>query len=200
MKKIDNNLKVRGIWFDCVFYGQEDELLRALLNAQQYCYILHNQDDEDDHYHIILNYSCQRTVSAVLRDFVSYSNCFVEKLVSIPGSFEYLTHENDPDKYHYNLDRVVYSSPSYWTSLYKKCSSNEKSDEMDCLCDDLLALARHTVSIRTLACKYGRDFIRNYRSYCEFGQYLEMEARGYSGFYQESTKGTNLLLNNDEEL
>lgn len=176
MAKNNSDLCSRGQYFYIVFYGQYDELERALDRCQHYAFILHNQDDEDDHYHILARYVYQRTVSAVLKDFVSYSNCFVEVLKDIQGSFDYLTHSNQPDKYQYSQDRIVFDNLDYWITNTQN-SLTKKQDEMFDFVDDLVKYARKQISSREMAVKYGRDFIRNRFAYEDFGLLIVSEER-----------------------
>lgn len=167
MGRNKSKLSDRGQFFNVVFYGQEEELLFALDKAQHYAYIYHQFDDEDPHYQAIIRYTYQRTISAVLKDFVSYSNCFVELLNGLQGSLDYLTHKNDPDKYQYSEDRIVYDEFDYWHTVYKT-SADKKQDEMNDFIDDLISFVHYSKSLREMAIKYGRDFIRNRYVYEDF--------------------------------
>lgn len=176
MSRNKSKLSDRGLFFNVAFYGQFDEVERALLKAQHYAYIFHNQDEEDEHYHLLIRYTYQRTVSAVLKDFVSYSNCFVELLNSPIGSLDYLTHSNNPEKYQYSEDRIVFDEFDYWHRVVVT-ASDKKQDEMNDFIDDLVKYAHKSVSSREMAIKYGRDFIKNRISYEDFGLLISREER-----------------------
>lgn len=183
MSKNKSSLKSRGTIFYIVFYGQQDELDYALSKSLEWTYIFHSLDDEDPHFHCILKYQYQRTVTAVIKDFISRSNVFVECCASIPGSFEYFTHANDPDKYQYNSDRVVYSHKLYWDNLLTSSQRNKKEDELYEFVSDLEVYARGAISSRAMAVKYGRDFIKNHYQYKEFG-YLLLKEEPLAGKYK----------------
>ena len=104
-----SKLSDRGTMFSVVFYGQQDELASACSKASNFIYMFHDMDT-DWHYHVILQYSNARSCSAVQKDFLSFSNCFVELLRGLNGCLEYLTHENEKDKYHYSRTRLKSSS------------------------------------------------------------------------------------------
>ena len=178
MSKNKSKLSDRGQFFTVVFYCQLDELKRAIARAEQYAFIFHDKDEEDYHYHLLLRYTYQRTVSAVMRDFVSYSNVFVEVLRDIQGSLDYLTHANDPEKYQYSTERIIYSEFGYWDRLFFG-QKNKKADEMEEFVDDLILYARDKISNREMAIKYGRDFIRNRCSYYEFGVLVHNDSKKY---------------------
>lgn len=193
-----SKLSERGLIFNIVFYGQLDELETALDKMARYAYILHDMDEDDPHYTILACYPYQRTVSAVIKDFVSYSNVIVEVCRGFCGSFEYLTHSNDPNKYQYSKDRIKSNDINYFRARVKNNThSLTKEDESEMFLDDLLLLARRVISLRTMAKKYGRDFMKNYLTYRDFAYELMREIE--DNIYDRKEKNYKELIN-DESL
>lgn len=188
----------RGTLFSVVFYGQEDEILRAVQKSYHYAYILHDMDI-DFHYHIIVNYSNARSCSAVQKDFKSYQNCFVECVRGLNGCIDYLTHEFEKDKYHYSKSRLKADSLNYWFNKAKAVDKVSKDDELEQFCDDLVRLCRKQVKLKYMACRYGRDFIKNYINYRDFGYSLIDEDKE-TDYYINKNKEKMEILENDESL
>lgn len=187
----------RGTLFSCVFYGQFDELQFVLMKSKHYVYILHDMEDTDPHYHIVIQFHNQRTITAVVKDFVSRANVQVELVRGLSGTIDYLTHENNPEKYQYSRDRLRSDSLSYWLS---KCIDNQKiskEDEIEHFCEDLVSLCHGTITLKAMACRYGRDFIKNFNSYREFGYQLCNEVEKD---YYDKNRLKRMELNNDEDL
>lgn len=187
----------RGTLFHITFYGQLDELLCALQKTKHYVYCFHDMDEVDYHYHVIAQYYNARTCSAVMRDFISRSNCFVEVVYGLCGLFDYLTHENETDKYHYSRDRLKSDLLSYWVGKCKDNEKKSKEDEIECFCDDLMDYCRGMIKLKTMAIRYGKDFIKNYTTYRDFGYSLCSEVEKD---YYIKNKIKMESLNNDEDL
>lgn len=97
-----------------------------------YAYCLHNMDvDEEtgekkkEHIHFFF----QGVATKKQKEYIHDSLCigYGENIHSASGMYDYLTHENNPDKYHYSKDSIVYSEKwsqeifdTYYTKSIKK--------------------------------------------------------------------------------
>jgi hypothetical protein len=95
---------------------QCDEIIWKLQNhyAEKYAYILHDKDVKDDgtgvlkddHYHFYIEFKNPRSLNSVAEDLTVPAN-MVCQVYSKKGILQYLTHQNQPEKYQYNPDEVV---------------------------------------------------------------------------------------------
>lgn len=75
----------------------------------KYAYIRHDKDDtlkDGVHFHFYIEFPSPRSWSAVATD-LQIPVTALQKVLSKRGILEYLTHENDPKKYHYDKDDIV---------------------------------------------------------------------------------------------
>lgn len=75
---------------------------------EKYAYILHDKDKSADrnHYHYLLMFGSPRSFKSIANDLeMPVTN--LQKVYSRKGILDYLTHENDPSKHHYDLSEVV---------------------------------------------------------------------------------------------
>ena len=130
----------------------------------KFAYIFHDRDVSVPHFHVLCSFSQQKSVNSVLSLLSSLSdtsvNSFCEPLKDRFSAFRYLTHEGCPDKFQYSSSDIVSNDLAHYT-LSSKISDNFE------FINDLVSL-----SPRDLALKYGRDFIRNYKSYMFFRSLL----------------------------
>ena len=160
------DLRERGVWWFVESYLSEYEFRPSLDKASHWAYILHDCDDCEPHYHILLHYSNSRTGLSVLRDFIGYQNTRVEKCISPIACYEYLTHKNCPEKYQYAISRVISHNPVYWERFLPSVR-DRTTDKVDTdFIEDLLFGVE--LNYLEMAKKYGRDFIKNWRSYEDF--------------------------------
>ena len=156
--------------FSCVTYLSENQLVQCLNNAgdmiRGFAYCYHDKDINDDgtpkepHTHFILWLYNQRTVKSIKNWFSGYKdekgqpiNTLVQVCHDIRSATEYLWHANDPDKYQYSKDSVVYSDPALF-----EFPDTQTEDISILALDDLLS----GVSVYDCAKKYGRDFIYHF--------------------------------------
>lgn len=181
-------------WFFCATYAS-DEQLKEFANANAHridymSYIVHNKDLLDDgtpkteHKHLLIKVTTKSTITTVRNMFeracfVDASNKAVTTLVeyceSAQGSYEYMTHKNDPKKAQYNdSERVTLLGDN---SIVER-SYNGKRAQTDDLTFEILEALVNGVSKWTLAKKYGRDFILNYSKYeCLIKSFTETDFR-----------------------
>lgn len=100
--------KVRYFTFSLVH--NYDHSIRFLKKNTSYCkwaYICHDKDKsaEHKHYHFLLMFDSPRSFKSVGND-LEVPVTMLQKVYSKKGILDYLTHENDPNKYHYSLSDV----------------------------------------------------------------------------------------------
>lgn len=159
--------------FNVVSYASLDELLPLIHQSRHWCYILHDKDDgKDPHFHLLMTFQTARSVQNVYKAVMSEQNTFAEPLKDFAGSLTYLTHGNDPDKHQYDESEVVYDDEDYWNHY---CVPNKEPTREEFV-DDLISDNYTPIA---MAYKYGRDYIRNIKSY-EYFRHLvrgEIEER-----------------------
>lgn len=84
------------------------ENIKKKFDNEKYAYILHDKDksSEHKHFHYVLIFSNPRSFNSLAND-LELPVTMIEKVYSKKGILDYLTHENDPNKYHYPLSDVV---------------------------------------------------------------------------------------------
>lgn len=159
--------------FNIVSYATLVELLPLIHQSRHFCYILHDKDDgKAPHFHLLMTFATARSVANVYKSVTSSQNTFAEPLKDFSGSLTYLTHGNNPDKYQYEESEVVYDDVDYWEQY---CTDSRKPSKEEFV-DDLVS---DDYSPIAMAYKYGRDYIRNIKSY-EYFRHLvrgELEER-----------------------
>lgn len=83
-----------------------DRIRKIVEKYPKYAYILHDKDNTDPHYHYYIEFESPRSLNAVAKELDIPCN-MLEQIYSKKGILAYLTHENQPDKYHYNSDTIV---------------------------------------------------------------------------------------------
>lgn len=159
----------------------ELDTIRAFLRdtqASHFAYIYHDKDLTEDgnlkepHYHVIIHWDFQVAVYALRKYFVEQQT-FIQPVFNKRSSFAYLTHANSPEKTRYNDVDVVTNDYNFYTFTQ---SEKKENDNLTFL-DDL-----NNLTLRDMAIKYGRDFMRNHSRYNAFKidcsneqYYLEMQ-------------------------
>lgn len=157
--------------FSCVTYLSEMQLQECLQRAgdmiRGYAYCHHDKDVNDDgtpkepHTHLVLWLYEPRSINSLrgwfdrgFRDDKGEKiNTLIQPCHDIKAAAEYLIHKNDPDKYQYLPESVVYSDPELFES-----PETQKEDNAILALDDLLS----GMSLRQCSLKYGRDFMFHY--------------------------------------
>lgn len=107
--------KSRYWWFILYPESAPDDFIDQLTNEMVPCVIspLHDKDIHKDgtlkkpHYHILLRYDGNTTYNHVLELTRRY-NATIPLIPNSPSAaFQYLTHENDPSKAHYDTNDLV---------------------------------------------------------------------------------------------
>lgn len=154
--------------FSCVTYLSHEQLQQCLQRAgdmiRGFAYCYHDKDLKEDgtpkepHTHLVLWLYNNRSINSLrgwfdrgFRDEKGEKiNTMIQPCHDIKAAAEYLYHANDPDKYQYPPESVVYSDPDLFIN-----PDTQKDDIMVLALQDLL----DGVSWKDCAMKYGRDFI-----------------------------------------
>lgn len=83
-------------------------LIEKVKQMPKWAYIKHDQDITEDgiHYHFYIEFPNPRSFVAVAND-LEIPVTSLQKVLNKRGILEYLTHENQPEKHHYNRDEIV---------------------------------------------------------------------------------------------
>lgn len=151
---------MKARFFSLVTYLSEEEIVSVLNNHSSsvvaYAYIYHDRDNVEPHYHLVLRLSSSWTSSAVLKWFKGFpQNSFIQIVHDRSAIVQYLTHENESDKFHYSQSDIVDAG------LSDICSSSEADNLGLDIVEDIVS----GVPTRELVRRYGRDFIIHSASY-----------------------------------
>jgi hypothetical protein len=91
-----------------------DNVILTVKTYPKWAYIMHDKDVKDDgtgelkepHYHFYVEFPNPRYLDAIATELNIMSN-MIEKVWNKKGILEYLTHENQPEKYHYDKQQIV---------------------------------------------------------------------------------------------
>lgn len=163
-----------------ISYAEPHEFLPLLAQAKHWCYIKHDKDKNEDgtpkvtHYHILARFPTERSLNSCRKLQLGTQNLLGKQIRKLQDQMKltaYLTHETEAcrkaGKYIYSLYDVVYkANDNYWEKQFDKEADkeNQKASNEDFL-NDLLA---EEFSLREMALKYGRDFIKNFDKYMKF--------------------------------
>lgn len=169
--------------FSGVSYLSEKQFLvsveRHLADVKAFCYCVHDKDKKKDdlhvlmpvHIHFVLQTFNSHSSRAICRWFCGYVdsndndvNTFCEPLFSPDGAVAYLTHSDCNDDYHFRYSESDLKGDK---KRFIDLAYDDKDIGLSIL-QDLLS----GVSYRSMALRYGREFILNYSRYIEFADYL----------------------------
>lgn len=157
--------------FACITYLSEIQLQQCLQRVgdmiRGYAYCYHDKDVNEDgtlkepHTHLVFWLYHARSINSIrfwfdrgFRDDKGEKiNTLIQPCHDVKAAAEYLIHKNDPDKYQYPPESVVYSDPELFES-----PDIQKEDTAILALQDLLSGA----SLESCAMKYGRDFLYHY--------------------------------------
>lgn len=163
------NKKSRN-WF-IVTYNKPEDFNNLLNECKEWAYILHDRDiGKEPHYHILAIFENARYFSGVKKLVEGSQNTFLEPVkTSVERCYNYLTHEEETDKELY-IETEIYRSDCF--NVGGECKS--KGDEALQMIDDIL----NGLSLRELARRYGRDFMKNSSSYLRYASLVAKQEHG----------------------
>lgn len=87
--------------------GIVSKRVEDIYKNDKYAYICHDKDKsaEHKHYHYLLMFDSPRSFKSIAND-LEIPVTMLQKVYSKKGILDYLTHENDPNKYHYDLSEI----------------------------------------------------------------------------------------------
>lgn len=94
--------------YEFILYSKEvlDEVLKICIeNSYLYSYILHNKDDNKEHYHFLIFFSNQRYINSVSKEFDIPLN-LIDVVQNKKYAIQYLVHYNEDNKYHYQINEI----------------------------------------------------------------------------------------------
>lgn len=114
---MSNTTKSRYWWFIAYPESLPNNWEEILLETMLPIYIspLHlydidsNGNTKKPHYHIIVTFDGPTTFRNVHKNICVPLNATIPKLIlSVKGAYDYLTHKNNPDKYQYHKEDIIY--------------------------------------------------------------------------------------------
>lgn len=136
---------------------------------EKYAYILHDKDESEPHYHLVVSYKNPRTWEGVKKDFADYEeNTLVEVVKSLDGVLDYLTHKNQPDKFQYPEEAVT--NFGYYRGDYRRSVDIEQDIAItivEAILDDLPK--------RELLKRFGREYVIYRKQYESLASDIRIE-------------------------
>lgn len=170
-----NKHKARARQFFIRTYLKPEEFEPITKAAKNWAYILHDKDGGEPHYHIIAVFKNARTEDGIRAIIPNTQQTRIEIIKNgIEACYRYLTHEDNPEKYHYSKDEIQSNGKKYFE---EDKAENETAEQ---IIEDIL----QGLSLRELARRYGRDFMKNWRKYKEFAYYVMLQEDGIKIGYE----------------
>lgn len=83
-----------------------DRIIKIVEKYPKYAYIKHDKDNAEIHYHYYIEFPNPRSINSVATE-LSIPDNMLEQVYSKKGILAYLTHENSPDKHHYDTSEII---------------------------------------------------------------------------------------------
>lgn len=110
-------------------WGNFEDILQDIKGSfKNYAYIKHIPETKEkkEHLHLILSLDNPRTESSLAKR-IGIDSRFVKNIKSLRASCRYLIHQDNEEKFQYNLDQVIVSKS--FSSIYYKSFDDLLSDE-----------------------------------------------------------------------
>lgn len=170
MNKI-NKVKTRN-WF-LVTYAKPEDFKPLLEECNKWAYIYHDRDKKEPHYHIIAIFKNARYFNGIKELIQSTQNTLGEPIkTTIDQCYTYLTHSEEEDKVIYEEKEIVKSE--------NFTIKEEKKDNITEILEDII----NGETLRTLAIKYGKDFVKNVHKYIQYAEMMLRQENGTVFRYQ----------------
>lgn len=159
-----NNSSVRSrSWLFLLYDNPSDCFVSLLSQSVHYCYVYHDKDEAEPHYHLIVLLPFAKTLSACLSYFTGSQNCFGEPVIDRYSCFKYLLHSDNPDKASYDVESLVSDDLAYFQRLDPDCVYSDSGEKTLALLEDIVS----KVPFREMVLRYGRDFVLHYEVYVQ---------------------------------
>lgn len=182
------------LWTDNLVHLQALDYIKR--NYKDYIYILHNKDIKEDgslkkpHYHVILYFPNQKTLSSLKKQLVLNDTDFYD-IKSMSGQLRYLIHFDDEDKAQYSIDDVHGSRfmiEKFNQSVKNYCSETEQSSVIV----DYIFSDNVTSLYQVFQFVLDNDIYATYRrNYCMYKDLLKEKLLNM-GFKERSSKNNEL--------
>lgn len=175
--------------FGLVTYLDEHEVITALKKnidkITRYAFAVHDNEKEsaDNHIHILLYTYHGHSYNAVRNWFSKRQNTFAQPILDDERAVDYLTHKNEPDKVQYSDSIIQKYNFVVEDILYDDNGYN------------ILQAVLDKVPLRTIAKRFGRDFIYHYRAYKELAEDIRFEESRVE--FGEDTKPVQIFFDED---
>ena len=177
-----------------IIYCTTEELARRCSDLRddamigEFAFAQHDKDMgsngklKEKHIHLYLTTPVKRAESTVKKMFANLhqedgtvGNVLIRSYTTAKGRYgkpidlrecdDYLTHENDATKYHY--ERSIIFKSQHWDDVVREDEENDNV-ENDTAVDIVMHLLAGDMTNYQLMQKYGRDFILHYKQYRDF--------------------------------
>lgn len=166
--------------FRIITYAKEEEFQTLLKYGTKWEYIFHDKDKKEDgtpkepHWHINIILREWKTVKGVCKLIEGDQNSLAIPMNDKREAHEYLTHQNDPDKFQYDENLIKSSAKKLWKETESKTDENELF---------IKTIEDRTITLREKAIRLGKDYMKNYYKYESFLREMKQEEedieRGY---------------------
>lgn len=153
--------------FALITYVNEERIKEELKKHDivAWAYIKHDKDETEEHYHVIIQTQEGHTTNSVRKWFKDEQNTLAQPLKDVQGIKDYLTHQNEPNKHHYEIDEVQ-KSKGAWDIFKVETQSNE---------EEIINSLIKGEEIRNLVKRYGKEFIYHYNQYKEIAYAIKYQ-------------------------
>lgn len=161
---------LRSRQWSLVTYADEDDFKFLLQACKHWAYIYHDKDGVEPHWHLLCVFQNARAFEGLKSLIRSNQNTFGEVIKStLEDLYKYLTHDKQTDKQLYDKSAVKCDDISFWENV-----GDDEQNITDSLIDDIL----NGLSLRVLARRYGRDFMKNWKFYFAYANLVREQENG----------------------
>lgn len=160
----------RAYTFSMVSYARRSEIEPLLQKAKHWAIISHENDVNTNgaHFHILVTFAQQKSFTQVCSYVESEQNTFAQEIQGTIGDvLTYWTHKNCPEKTQHDKSEIQFDDERYWG----RYDEEVQDDANEALINDLIA----QTSQHEMARRYGRDYMKNFAKYQQFGNILRNE-------------------------
>lgn len=132
--------------------------LNSINDLQKFAYIHHDKDDSQPHFHVALVTANGHTLKAISKYFINKTNavnCFIEPLVSPKGIYTYMTHEEEEDKYKYNVNDIISNDSTFFAT----------AEYINDISVDIINAMLSGMPYRQLVTYFGKHFVYNCKNF-----------------------------------
>lgn len=160
----------RAYTFSMVSYARRSEIEPLLQKSKHWAIISHENDVNTNgaHFHILVTFAQQKSFSQVCSYVESEQNTFAQEVQgTIADVLTYWTHKNSPEKTQHEKSEIQFDDERYWG----RYDEEVQDDANEAFINDLIA----QTSQHEMARRYGRDYMKNFAKYQQFGNILRNE-------------------------